>query len=238
MSNAPSRSRAAGSSSQPARIGRGSHDTPTGSSNPSPRDDQRTVISDKPPIPAEPMSDSVARIIQGKILQGDRLGHFELVEYIGGGGMGRVFSAIDKRLGRTVALKVLAPEHACDKDTVQRFKNEAQAAARMDHPNIARVHYVGEDRDLHFIAFEFIEGINVRDLVGNNGPLPLAEAISYTLQIAEALAHSDERNIVHRDVKPSNVLITPEGRVKLIDILIALPAISALLRQSSHVILI
>ena len=217
MSNVPSGSRATGSSSQPARPGSGPHDTPTGSGNLPPRDDQLTVISNKPPIPAEPMSDSVARIVQGKILPGDQLGHFELVEYIGGGGMGRVFRAIDKRLGRTVAIKVLTPEHAADKDAVQRFQNEAQATARMDHQNIARVHYVGEDRDLHFIALEFVEGVNIRNLVENNGPLPPAEAISYTLQIAEALAHSDERNIVHRDIKPSNVLITPEGQVKLID---------------------
>ena len=98
-----------------------------------------------------------------------------------------------------------------------RFQNEAQSTARLDHQNIARVYYVGEDHGLQYIVFEFIEGVNVRDLVAAKGPLPLAEAISYTLQTAEALAHAAQRNVVHRDIKPSNLLITPEGQVKLID---------------------
>ena len=112
----------------------------------------------------------------------------------------------------------LPPEQAADRDTLpRRFQNEAQSAARLDHDNIARVYYVGEDRGLHYIVFEFIEGVNVRDLVEQKGPLPLAEAISYTLQVADALAHAAGRDVVHRDIKPSNVLITPEGQVKLID---------------------
>ncbi len=184
-------------------------------------DDQVTIISSRPPMalqpPADGVSDSAARILQGRILPGDRLGHFELVQYIGGGGMGRVFRALDTRLARTVALKVLSPDQAADRDTLLRFQNEAQSAARLDHDNIARVHYVGEDRGLHYIVFEFIAGVNIRELVEAKGPLPLAEAISYTLQSAEALAHASRRNVVHRDIKPSNLLITPEGQVKLID---------------------
>ena len=184
-------------------------------------DGQMTIISSRPPLPVQPLadgvSDSAARILQGKILPGDRLGHFELVQYIGGGGMGRVFRALDTRLARTVAVKVLSPDQAADHDTLLRFQNEAQSAARLDHDNIARVHYVGEDRGLHYIVFEFIAGVNIRELVEAKGPLPLAEAISYTLQAAEALAHAAHRNVVHRDIKPSNLLITPEGQVKLID---------------------
>ena len=122
-------------------------------------------------------------------MPGDRIGHFELVEYVGGGGMGRVFRAKDTKLGRTVALKILPPEQAGDFDARQRFKNEAQSAARLDHENIARVFFIGEDRDLSYIVSEFIEGENSRSLVERRGPLPLEEAISYTLQIAEALAH-------------------------------------------------
>jgi serine/threonine-protein kinase len=150
-------------------------------------------------------------------MPGDRLEHFELVQYVGGGGMGRVFRGVDTRLRRTVALKILPPEQALDEETVLRFRNEAQSAARLDHENIARVYHVGEDRGLHYIVFEFIEGINIRNLVERKGPLPLGEAVNYTLQVAEALAHADARNVVHRDVKPSNLLITPEGQVKLID---------------------
>ena len=181
-------------------------------------DELPTVITPRqsPPGDTSP-SESVSRILHGRILPGERLGHFELLEFVGGGGMGKVFRARDTRLARIVALKILSPEHAADAETVLRFQNEAQSAARLDHENIARVYYVGEDRGLHFIVFEFIEGTNVRDMVANRGPLPLAEAVSYTLQVAEALTHASERNVVHRDIKPSNLLITPGGQAKLID---------------------
>jgi len=116
-----------------------------------------------------------------------------------------------------VALKVLSVDQAADEETRLRFQNEARSAARLDHENIARVHYVGEDRGLHFIVFEFIEGVNIRALVERKGRLPLTEAVSYTLQVAEALAHAASRDVVHRDIKPSNVLIMPDGHVKLID---------------------
>jgi eukaryotic-like serine/threonine-protein kinase len=179
-------------------------------------DDQPTVITSSPPIPSPTTPDPTSRILEGRVMPGDRIGHFDLVEYIGGGGMGRVYCAIDTKLGRTVALKVLPPEQAVG-DALQRFQNEAQSAARLDHENIARVYFVGEDRGLSYIVFEFVDGLNVRLLVEQKGPLPLAEALSYTIQMAEALAHADARGVVHRDIKPSNVLITPEGRVKLID---------------------
>jgi serine/threonine-protein kinase len=181
------------------------------------RDDQPTVITHRTPVESEPVSEAAVRILQGRILPGDHLGHFELVEYVGGGGMGRVFRAVDPRLARTVALKVLPPEQSADRETLLRFQNEAQSAARLDHDNIARVYYVGEDRGLHYIVMEFIEGVNVRRLVDSRGPLALAEAVSYTLQVADALAHAASRSVVHRDIKPSNLLITPEGQAKLID---------------------
>ncbi|MEI8374746.1 MAG: serine/threonine-protein kinase [Planctomycetota bacterium] len=180
-------------------------------------DNQPTVITQPGTPPAGLWSDSVMRILHGRFLPGERLGHFELQKYVGGGGMGKVFLALDTRLARSVALKILSPEHAADRETVLRFQNEAQSAARLDHENIARVYYVGEDRGLHYIAFEFIEGVNVRDLVQSKGPLPLAEAVSYMLQVADALAHAAQRNIVHRDIKPSNLLVTPAGQAKLID---------------------
>jgi serine/threonine-protein kinase len=176
-----------------------------------------TVITHRAPIAPPSTTESVYRILEGRVLPGDRLAHFELIEYVGGGGMGRVFRATDTQLGRSVAVKVLTPEQATDPDTLQRFQNEAQSAARLDHENIARVFYLGEDRGLYFIVFEFVEGVNIRVLVERRGPLPLAEAINYTLQVAEALAHADSQSVVHRDIKPSNVLITPESRVKLID---------------------
>lgn len=145
------------------------------------------------------------------------MGHFELLEYVGGGGMGRVYRALDTRLGRTVALKFLSREQAANPETLMRFRNEARSAARLNHESIARVYYLGEDDGLPYIAFEFIEGINVRKLVMQRGMLPLAEALSYALQVSEALTHAASRNVVHRDIKPSNILITSDGQAKLID---------------------
>ena len=175
----------------------------------------KTVISKRPPIesplPVRPTSQSLGQTLIGKTLD-----HYELVEYVGGGGMGAVFRSIDTRLGRTVAVKVLSRDHT-DDETIRRFRNEAQSAARLDHPNIARVYFVGEAEGWNYIVFEFIEGTNLRDIVDSSGPLPLERALDYTLQVAEALDHASQRDVVHRDIKPSNVLVTPLGQAKLVD---------------------
>jgi serine/threonine protein kinase len=184
---------------------------------PSTPPNERTVISKASPdqpggtvVPAPPHE-------QSKLLAGERLGPYELIEFAGGGGMGAVFRARDTMLNREVAIKVLARDQAADEETLKRFKNEAQSAARLDHENIARVYFVGEDRGLNFIVFEFIEGQNVRQLVDRTGPLRLEDAVSYVLQIADALAHASARDVVHRDIKPSNILITAQGKAKLVD---------------------
>ena len=195
----------------------------TGNGISSPVEDQPTVISNRHPLVASLPSDAGAAVGltlggPGQMGQGARLGHFELLEYVGGGGMGQVYRAQDTGLARSVAVKVLSREQASDPETLLRFRNEARSAARLNHPNIAQVYFVGEDDGLPFIAFEFVEGINLRHRVEQNGVLPLAEAIGNTLQVAEALAHTAEHNVVHRDIKPSNVLIVPGGRVKLIDL--------------------
>lgn len=150
------------------------------------------------------------------VLRGKRLNHFLLAELIGGGGMGAVFRARDERLGRTVAVKVI-PFAGKDRELQRRFRNEAQSAARLDHPLIARVFEVGNDGPWHYIVFEYIAGTNVRDLVAQNGPLPIDDAVFFTCQVAEALDHASRRGIVHRDIKPSNIVVTPGGNVKLVD---------------------
>ncbi len=177
--------------------------------------EDKTVIS-KPQAATEPPPPLNTMAALGVALTGKRLEHYELTEFVGGGGMGAVFRAIDSRLGRTVAVKVLSRDQT-DEETIRRFRNEAQSAARLDHPNIARVYYVGEDRGWNFIVFEFIEGTNLREIVEQRGPLPLEDALDYTLQVAEALAHSSSRDVVHRDIKPSNVLVTAGDQVKLVD---------------------
>ncbi len=178
--------------------------------------EQRTVISKRRPSAAAALARSVKPQEIGESLVGQQLGHFQLEEFIGGGGMGAVFRAVDTSLGRTVAVKVVPSEHA-DEETLRRFRNEAQSAARLDHPNIARVYFVGEDKGWNYIVFEYIEGVNIRDLVEHKGPLSVEEAISYTLQVAEALDHAAQRDVVHRDIKPSNILVMPDGRAKLVD---------------------
>lgn len=174
------------------------------------------MISKRRPLPPPEIMRPVKPNEIGALLAGEQLGHFQLEEFIGGGGMGAVFRAFDNSLGRTVAVKVVSNERT-DEETLRRFRNEAQSAARLDHPNIARVYYVGEDQGWNYIVFEYIEGVNIRDLVDHKGPLLLEEAISYTLQVAEALDHAAERDVVHRDIKPSNVLVMPDGRAKLVD---------------------
>ncbi len=180
-------------------------------------DSERTVISKESPAAVALPLAHLPPAEMGRLLAGTRLGHYQLQEFVGGGGMGAVFRALDTMLERTVAVKVLSKVQSIDEETLRRFKNEAQSAARLDHENIGRVHYVGEDQGWHYIVFEFIESVNLRDLVDRDGPLSLANAVSYTLQVADALAHASERDVVHRDIKPSNVLIAPGGRVKLVD---------------------
>ena len=150
-------------------------------------------------------------------IRGRRLAHFELIEPIGVGGMAAVLRALDTQLDRFVALKILPPEMAADPENVRRFHQEARSAAKLDHENIARVFYCGEDQRLHFIAFEFVEGENLRHILERRGRLPVPEAIHYMLQIASGLSHASQRGVVHRDIKPSNIIITPTGRAKLVD---------------------
>lgn len=150
-------------------------------------------------------------------LTGRQLAHFELLEPIGVGGMAAVLRARDTQLDRIVALKILPPEMARDPENIRRFHQEARAAARLDHENIARVFFCGEDQGLHFIAFEFVEGDNLRTILERRGRLPCQEAVRYVLQVAAGLEHAASRGVVHRDIKPSNIIITPTGRAKVVD---------------------
>jgi serine/threonine-protein kinase len=176
-----------------------------------------TIVSSAPPMAIESPAAKLSPRELGVALEGQQLDHVLLEQFVGGGGMGAVFRAWDTTLHRTVAVKVLSLRQSSDADSLRRFQTEARSAARLDHPNIARAHFVGEDRGIRYIVFEFIEGTNIRDLVHANGPLPLGDALSYTMQISGALAHAWEREVVHRDIKPSNILITPDGQAKLVD---------------------
>ena len=170
-----------------------------------------TVISGQPPV--GPLS--MAEI--GRVLEGRRLGAYQLEQFVGGGGMGAVFRALDTTLDRVVAVKVLSRQQSADEDMLRRFRNEAQSAARLDHENIGRVHAVGSEDGWHFIVFEYIEGTNLRDLVREDGPFGVGRALNVAIQVADALEHAADRDVVHRDIKPSNIIITPAGRARLVD---------------------
>jgi serine/threonine protein kinase len=173
--------------------------------------DDATVISGR--LAGGPLS--MAEI--GRALEGRALGPYQLERFVGGGGMGAVFRALDTTLDRVVAVKVLSRQQSADDEMLKRFKNEAQSAARLDHENIGRVHAVGSDDGWHYIVFEFIEGTNLRDVVNTEGPFDLPRAIDITIQIADALEHASQRDVVHRDIKPSNIIITPAGRARIVD---------------------
>lgn len=175
-----------------------------------------TIVSQRPVAAPAEFYKSMPLAELSQMLEGKQLDHFTVEQIIGGGGMGAVFRGRDLRLDRAVAIKVI-PGSKRDPETLRRFRLEAQAAARLDHPNIARVYYVGEAEQWNYIVFEFIDGVNVRDLVSVNGPLPIDDAVFYVRQIAEALQHAHEREVVHRDIKPSNVLVTAAGVSKIVD---------------------
>ena len=149
--------------------------------------------------------------------EGQRLGHYRIEERLGGGGMGVVYRALDTTLQRPVALKFLPPHLAASPEAKQRFLHEAQAASALDHPNICTIYEIGQTGDDQlFIAMAFYEGETLKKKIGR-GPLPVEEAVHLARQIAEALAAAHAAGIVHRDVKPANVMVTAGGRVKLLD---------------------
>ena len=176
-----------------------------------PSDEAPTIISKNAHASARP-EDAFPLALRGR-----RLGHFELLEAIGVGGMAAVIRARDTQLDRSVALKILPPEMAVDPENVRRFQQEARAAAKLDHENIARVYFCGEDQGLHFIAFEFVEGENLRTVLDRVGRLSVRDAVHYLLQVATGLAHASARGVIHRDIKPSNIIIGANGRAKLVD---------------------
>ncbi len=148
-------------------------------------------------------------------LEGTQLDQYEIGNLIGGGGMGAVFKARDNQLGRDVAVKVL---NQTTQEMIRRFDQEAKAAAQLTHQNIAVVYGAGFDQGWHYIAFELLEGKNIRDIVVENGRFKPEQAIRVTMQVVDALEHADQRGLVHRDIKPSNIVITPNGLVKVVDL--------------------
>jgi serine/threonine-protein kinase len=146
---------------------------------------------------------------------------YELEELVGTGGMSSVYRAHDNLLERDVALKMLHPQFTADGDYVERFRREARSVAQLSHPNIVTVIDRGEQEDRQFIVFEYISGENLKALVEREGPLPEQQAVELALQIARALGFAHDHGLVHRDVKPQNVLLNGDGQAKVTDFGIA-----------------
>jgi serine/threonine-protein kinase len=146
---------------------------------------------------------------------------YELVELVGSGGMSSVYKAHDRLLERNVALKVLHPHYGEDEEYVKRFRHEARAVAQLSHPNIVTVIDRGEADGHQFIVFEFVDGENLKELVQRTGPLPTRRAVELALAVAEGLAFAHQNDLVHRDVKPQNVLLNGDGEAKVTDFGIA-----------------
>ena len=150
------------------------------------------------------------------IAAGTRLGRYEIRSKIGEGGMGEVYLAEDAQLHRKVALKVLPPEIASHQDRMRRFHQEATAAAALNHPHIAHVYEIGEAEGRHFISMEYVEGLPLSARI-NGRPLAVSETVQLGMQIADALDEAHSKGITHRDIKSSNIVITPRGQAKLLD---------------------
>ena len=154
---------------------------------------------------------------------GDR---YEILEKIGSGGMSDVYRAKDHRLNRDVAVKVLKQEFNADKSFVSKFRTEAHAAACLSHPNIVHVFDVGDSDDLHYIVMELVEGITLKTYIAKKGKLEIRETIGIAMQVAQGIEAAHEQHIVHRDIKPQNIIISRDGKVKVTDFGIAKAATS------------
>ena len=151
---------------------------------------------------------------------------YEIVGKIGTGGMADVYKAMDHKLNRFVAVKVLKPEFREDTTFIKKFISEAQAAAGLTHPNIVNVFDVGDDGGVYYIVMELIEGITLKEYISKKGKLSIKEATSIAIQVSMGLEAAHSHGIVHRDVKPQNIIISTDGKVKVTDFGIARAASS------------
>ncbi|NOJ69576.1 Stk1 family PASTA domain-containing Ser/Thr kinase [Paenibacillus alvei] len=163
-------------------------------------------------------------------------GRYEIITRIGGGGMALVYKALDNLLNRYVAVKVLRQQFVHDEEFIRRFRREAQSAASLSHPNVVSIYDVGQEEDTHFIVMEYVEGHNLNEIILERAPLQVDESIRISTQICDALDHAHQNHIIHRDIKPHNILIGRNGRVKVTDFGIARAVTSSTITQTGSVV--
>jgi len=163
-------------------------------------------------------------------------GRYEVIERVGGGGMALVYKAQDLLLNRNVAIKVLRQQFVHDEEFIRRFRREAQSAASLSHPNVVSIYDVGQEDDVHYIVMEYVEGKNLNEIIKERAPLQVDEAVRIASQIADALDHAHHNQIIHRDIKPHNILIGRNGRVKVTDFGIARAVTSTTITQTGSVV--
>ncbi|MDD5934384.1 MAG: Stk1 family PASTA domain-containing Ser/Thr kinase [Clostridiales bacterium] len=146
---------------------------------------------------------------------------YEIIDKVGSGGMADVYKAKCHRLNRYVAIKILKPEYSSDKNFVAKFRGEAQSVAGLSHPNVVNVYDVGEDEGLYYIVMELVEGITLKRFIERKGRLEIKEAVGIAIQIAQGMEAAHENHIIHRDIKPQNIIISRDGKVKVTDFGIA-----------------
>src|SRR5690625_1075484 len=171
-------------------------------------------------------------MLEGHLLN-DR---YRIKRTIGGGGMANVYLARDLILNREVAIKVLRWEYANDPEFIERFDREAQAATSLFHPNIVNIYDVGEEEHILYMVMEYIDGLTLKEYIIQNGPLQVEEAIEIMKQLTNAISHAHANGLIHRDIKPQNVLIDKQGNVKVTDFGIALALSATALTQTNSVL--
>ena len=163
-------------------------------------------------------------------------GRIKLLDMIGGGGMANVYLAHDMILDRDVAVKMLRLDFANDEEFIRRFHREAQSATSLTHPNIVNIYDVGEENDLYYIVMEYVEGQTLKQYIQQYSPLRVEKAIEIMKQLTSAITHAHQNHIIHRDIKPHNILIDRDGKVKITDFGIAMALSATSITQTNSVL--
>lgn len=161
---------------------------------------------------------------------------YKLIRPIGGGGMARVYLARDLILQRNVAMKILRLEYSNDREFIERFRREAESTISLSHNHIVNLYDVGQEEDVYYIVMEYVEGMTLKQKIQQNGPVSVDEAVHIMNQLTSAIAHAHENGIIHRDIKPQNILVNQDGQVKITDFGIAMALSSTSLTQTNNVL--